>query len=145
MVKLSCLIVSWFQDNLAPLDGGNAARRLLDNVSYVTEAVSSLSSPSSRALTNWITDQVAPDYWVPNSEITVSLEIKNASITKFLKRLVFENQQQKITCLQVSRNQTDQQWSDHHWRTHECVIVYVLPHYHTIWRTEGIMLDTNWL
>lgn len=82
MIRLNFLI-SWFQDNLAPLDGGNAARRLLDNVSYVTEAVSSLSSPSSRALTNWITDQVAPDYWVPNSEITVRLKMKNASITVY--------------------------------------------------------------
>ena len=63
-----------FQENLAPLDSGNVARRLLDNVSYVTEAVSSLSTPSSRALTSWITDQVAPDYWIPNSEITVSIK-----------------------------------------------------------------------
>ena len=97
MVKWSFLIVSWFQDNFAPLDGGNAARRLLDNVSYVTEAVSSLSSPSSRALTNWITDQVAPDYWVPNSEITVILEIKIALITKFLKRFVLQKHQQQKT------------------------------------------------
>ncbi|KAJ7371035.1 Zinc finger FYVE domain-containing protein 1 [Desmophyllum pertusum] len=68
---------AWPGDNLAPLDGGNAARRLLDNVSYVTEAVSSLSSPSSRALTNWITDQVAPDYWIPNSEITACQDCRH--------------------------------------------------------------------
>lgn len=60
----------WPGENLAPLDSANAARRFLDNVSYVTDAVSSLSIPPSRALTNWITDQVAPDYWIPNSEIT---------------------------------------------------------------------------
>ena len=68
------------QENLAPLDSGNAARRLLDNVSYVTEAVSSLSIPPSRMLTNWITDQVAPDYWIPNSEITVSIKSSRTTL-----------------------------------------------------------------
>ncbi|XP_073247617.1 zinc finger FYVE domain-containing protein 1-like [Porites lutea] len=64
----------WPGENVSPLDSGNAARRLLDNVSYVTDAFSSLSTPSSRALTNWITDQVAPDYWIPNSEISACQE-----------------------------------------------------------------------
>ena len=59
---------------MGPLDSGNAARRLLDNVGYVTDAVSSLSIPSSKVVTNWITDKVAPDYWVPNSKITVSVK-----------------------------------------------------------------------
>lgn len=61
---------AWPGEILGPLDSGNAARRLLDNVGYVTDAVSSLSIPSSKVVTNWITDKVAPDYWVPNSKIT---------------------------------------------------------------------------
>ena len=60
------------QQVFAKLDGGHAARRFLDHISYVTDAVSSLGTPSSQAVTNWITDKIAPDYWVPNSEITVS-------------------------------------------------------------------------
>ena len=73
-LPLSCY---FFKENVSPLDSGNAARRLLDNVSYVTDAFSSLSTPSSRALTNWITDQVAPDYWIPNAEITVRNHLKD--------------------------------------------------------------------
>lgn len=61
---------AWPGQVFAKLDGGHAARRFLDHISYVTDAVSSLGTPSSQAVTNWITDKIAPDYWVPNSEIT---------------------------------------------------------------------------
>ena len=58
----------------AKLDGGHTARRFLDHINYVDDAVSSLSTPSSQAVTNWITDRVAPDEWVAISEIPVSLK-----------------------------------------------------------------------
>ena len=56
----------------AKLDGGHTARRFLDHINYVDDAVSSLSTPSSQAVTNWITDRVPQDKWAPNFEIIVS-------------------------------------------------------------------------
>lgn len=56
----------------SPHEPSNAARRVLDGVKYVTDTVSAYSSPSSRVVTDWIADQVAPEYWIPNSQINVS-------------------------------------------------------------------------
>ncbi|KAK3743024.1 hypothetical protein QZH41_009283, partial [Actinostola sp. cb2023] len=60
----------WPGDLTSPHEPSNAARRVLDGVKYVSETVSAYSAPSSRAVTDWIADQVAPDYWIPNSHIT---------------------------------------------------------------------------
>uniref|UniRef100_T1J9N5 FYVE-type domain-containing protein n=1 Tax=Strigamia maritima TaxID=126957 RepID=T1J9N5_STRMM len=48
----------------------NAARKVLDGVSYLSSTVSSVSAKPTKMLTSWVTDQVAPAYWVPNSQIT---------------------------------------------------------------------------
>lgn len=53
-------------------DHQNAAQRVLDGVNYVLQSVSEYSSGPTKAVTAWITDQVAPPYWRPNAEITVS-------------------------------------------------------------------------
>ena len=54
------------------LNSGHGTRWFLDHINYVDDAVSSLNTPSSQAVTNWIKDRVVQDYWVPNSEIIVS-------------------------------------------------------------------------
>ncbi|XP_048586384.1 zinc finger FYVE domain-containing protein 1 isoform X2 [Nematostella vectensis] len=59
----------WPGDNAAPLEPSNASRRLLDGVKYLSDTVGAYSTPSSRAMTAWIADRVAPDYWVPNAQI----------------------------------------------------------------------------
>ncbi|XP_055699994.1 zinc finger FYVE domain-containing protein 1-like isoform X1 [Phlebotomus papatasi] len=46
-----------------------SAQMLLDGVSYLAETVSNLSAQPSKAITDWATDKIAPDYWVPNSQI----------------------------------------------------------------------------
>lgn len=56
----------------AKLDGGHTTIRFLDHINYVDDAVSSLSTPSSQAVTNWIPDRVPQDQWVPKFEIIVS-------------------------------------------------------------------------
>lgn len=53
-------------------DHQNAAQRVLDGVNYVLQSVSEYSSGPTKAVTAWITDQVAPPYWRPDAEITVS-------------------------------------------------------------------------
>ncbi|XP_059619752.1 zinc finger FYVE domain-containing protein 1-like isoform X2 [Phlebotomus argentipes] len=47
-----------------------SAQMLLDGVSYLAETVSSLSAQPSKVITDWATDKIAPDYWVPNAQIT---------------------------------------------------------------------------
>lgn len=52
----------------------NAARRVLDGVNSLSNTVSStLSSstvPASKSVSGWMADQIAPDYWRPNCDIT---------------------------------------------------------------------------
>ncbi|KAJ8684076.1 hypothetical protein QAD02_019868 [Eretmocerus hayati] len=47
----------------------NTAQRVLDSVSYITEAVSTVSLQPTKTVTAWVADQVAPTYWRPNHEI----------------------------------------------------------------------------
>lgn len=53
-------------------DNNNAAQRLLDGVNYMAQSVSELSVKPAKAVTAWLTDQIAPAYWKPNSLILVS-------------------------------------------------------------------------
>jgi len=57
----------------------NAARRVLDGVQVLSNTVSSLSGSTgstavvgqtTKTLSGWMADQIAPDYWRPNNEIT---------------------------------------------------------------------------
>ncbi|XP_061785800.1 zinc finger FYVE domain-containing protein 1 [Nerophis lumbriciformis] len=50
-------------------DNHNAAQRLLDGVKYISQSVSELSVKPAKAVTSWLTDQIAPTYWTPNSLI----------------------------------------------------------------------------
>nr|XP_040054814.1 zinc finger FYVE domain-containing protein 1-like isoform X2 [Gasterosteus aculeatus aculeatus] len=52
-------------------DNGNAAQRLLDGVNLVAQSVSELSVKPAKAVSSWLTDQIAPAYWKPNSLISV--------------------------------------------------------------------------
>ncbi|XP_006000562.1 zinc finger FYVE domain-containing protein 1 [Latimeria chalumnae] len=51
-------------------DNNNAAQRLLDGVNFMAQSVSELSVKPTKVVTSWITDQIAPAYWTPNSRIT---------------------------------------------------------------------------
>ncbi|RVE56155.1 hypothetical protein OJAV_G00233490 [Oryzias javanicus] len=50
-------------------DNNNAAQRLLDGVKLISQSVSELSVTPAKAVTSWLTDQIAPPYWKPNSLI----------------------------------------------------------------------------
>ncbi|XP_071582621.1 zinc finger FYVE domain-containing protein 1 [Temnothorax nylanderi] len=47
----------------------NTAQRVIDSVSYISEAVTNVSLQPTKALKAWAADQVAPSYWRPNNEI----------------------------------------------------------------------------
>ncbi|XP_043930604.1 zinc finger FYVE domain-containing protein 1 [Protopterus annectens] len=51
-------------------DNNNAAQRLLDGVNFMAQSVSEISVKPTKVVTSWITDQIAPAYWTPNSQIT---------------------------------------------------------------------------
>ncbi|XP_053553750.1 zinc finger FYVE domain-containing protein 1 [Bombina bombina] len=50
-------------------DNNNAAQRLLDGVNFMAQSVTELSIGPTKAVTSWLTDQIAPAYWKPNSQI----------------------------------------------------------------------------
>ncbi|XP_050469652.1 zinc finger FYVE domain-containing protein 1-like isoform X1 [Bombus huntii] len=47
----------------------NTAQKVIDSVSYLTEAVTNVSLQPTKVLSAWVADQVAPTYWRPNNEI----------------------------------------------------------------------------
>merc|ERR1719323_2647728 len=47
----------------------NAARRVLDSVTFISGSVSEVSSAPAASIGRWAADQVAPGYWRPNADI----------------------------------------------------------------------------
>jgi hypothetical protein len=47
----------------------NAAQRVLDSVNYITETVTTISAKPTKMVSEWVADQIAPNYWIPNSMI----------------------------------------------------------------------------
>lgn len=47
----------------------NTAQRVIDGLQVFTETVSSISAGPTRTISDWVTDQIAPVYWVPNYKI----------------------------------------------------------------------------
>lgn len=47
----------------------NTAQRVIDGLQVITETVSSISAGPTRTISDWVTDQIAPVYWVPNYKI----------------------------------------------------------------------------
>uniref|UniRef100_A0A8C5KCL1 FYVE-type domain-containing protein n=1 Tax=Jaculus jaculus TaxID=51337 RepID=A0A8C5KCL1_JACJA len=51
------------------LKDNNAAQSLLDGMNFMAQSLSELSLGPTKAVTSWLTDQIAPAYWRPNSQI----------------------------------------------------------------------------
>lgn len=58
----------FFQSNNS-VASQNTAQRVIDGVSYLSEAVTNVSLQPTKMLSAWVADQVAPTYWRPNNEI----------------------------------------------------------------------------
>ena len=43
---------------------------MVDGVTYLSEAVSSISAKPTKIVSSWVADQIAPTYWMPNFKIT---------------------------------------------------------------------------
>lgn len=48
----------------------NAARKLVDGMHYIADSISSVGSGPTKMLSDWMADRIAPEYWVPNTQIT---------------------------------------------------------------------------
>ena len=53
----------------------NAARKVVDGIHYLADTISSVSAKPTKMLSDWMTDRIAPEYWVPNADITVTIYI----------------------------------------------------------------------
>jgi len=49
-----------------PSTSQNSARRILDGMMNLADAITTVSAKPTKAVTNWMTDKVAPSYWTPN-------------------------------------------------------------------------------
>ncbi|TKC46435.1 hypothetical protein EI555_015621 [Monodon monoceros] len=59
----------WPGTNGFQKDNNNAAQRLLDGMNFMAQSVSELSLGPTKVVTSWLTYQIAPAYWRPNSQI----------------------------------------------------------------------------
>lgn len=51
----------------------NAARKVIDGFHYIADSITSVGSKPTKMISDWMNDRIAPEYWVPNSQISVSL------------------------------------------------------------------------
>ena len=69
------MVIAWcgsVQGNPVLQGTHNAARRIVDGLTYVSNTVTDYSKKPTKVVSNWVTDRIAPPYWIPNSEISVS-------------------------------------------------------------------------
>lgn len=63
------------QDVIRSSDGTHSSRRLLEGVEAVVSAIGNVTSVPSKVVSGWVTDQIAPAYWIPNSQIRVTIKL----------------------------------------------------------------------
>jgi len=60
-----------FQGDKFHIGTHNAARKVIDGISYVAESIGTVGSKPTKVVSDWMADQIAPPYWVPNAKIKV--------------------------------------------------------------------------
>lgn len=54
----------------------NAAQKVIDGMTIITDAVASVGSQPTKVVTDWMADQIRPSYWKPNHEIKECFKCK---------------------------------------------------------------------
>ena len=54
----------------------------------MTETISSIASPPTQQVSSLLADHIAPDYWIPNAQITVRNKLHVCCLSLFLYRNV---------------------------------------------------------
>lgn len=62
----------------------NAARRIIDGVTSISETVSTISAKPAKYVSDLVADSIAPAYWIPNSRITVTFKCANFTSKSFI-------------------------------------------------------------
>lgn len=68
----------------------HSAQVIVDSFNYLTETLSSVSAQPTSAISSWLADKIAPDYWRPNSEIIVSMKQFCQLISSFIEFFAFD-------------------------------------------------------
>lgn len=66
----------YFQENTL-LGSQNAAQKILDSVTHISDTVASIGSQPTKLVTTWMADQIAPSYWTPNYQIKECFKCKS--------------------------------------------------------------------
>ena len=80
MCVLVVAVLCW-QGNPVLQGTHNAARRIVDGLTYVSDTVTDYSKKPTKVVTNWVTDRIAPPYWIPNAQISVSFTAVSCFVT----------------------------------------------------------------
>lgn len=68
----------WPGEKSATQECSNTAQRVIDGLQTITETVSTYSARPTRTMSDWINDQIAPSYWVPNYQIQACHKCKKS-------------------------------------------------------------------
>lgn len=68
----------WPVEKPATEEPGITAQRVLDGLQTISEAVTTYSARPTRTMSDWINDQIAPSYWVPNYKIQACHKCKKS-------------------------------------------------------------------
>nr|XP_037274458.1 zinc finger FYVE domain-containing protein 1-like isoform X2 [Rhipicephalus microplus] len=68
----------WPAEKPATEEPGITAQRVLDGLQTISEAVTTYSARPTRTMSDWINDQIAPSYWVPNYKIQACHKCKKS-------------------------------------------------------------------
>lgn len=75
-------------------------------MNYMIQSVSEYSTGPTKAVTAWLTDQVAPPYWRPNAEITVSMKPRKRLIQQQNTQIMKIRFVQHISFLKLQNEST---------------------------------------
>lgn len=92
----------------------NPAQRVIDGVSYLSEAVFNASAEPSRYLTSWVADQIAPKYWELNAEIKVTILYKKFALES--DRMIKNSNADSFQCCNVCKKDFTIDLTKHHCR-----------------------------
>ena len=63
----------WKDSKFMSRSATHSAQLVIDGVTYITDAVASVSAQPTKKIKSWVADKMAPTYWKPNCDIVVSI------------------------------------------------------------------------
>ena len=60
------------------MDGSHTGRRVLDGLNTIKTTVGTFGEAPTKYMKDWISEAIAPTYWIPNTEIKVRKSFLNS-------------------------------------------------------------------